>query len=120
MKDPLPPFSDARLADPRYRADLLSKLTALISVLEVARAKVVVRLSAGTPAAHAEEDLARLRRMRRQVENTLQICRRAQLELRSGDAITAEEVLGTDIDELCEQLASDLDVQGGDRPAAGA
>lgn len=107
MKDPLPPFSDdARLANPAYRADLLAKLTALISVLEVARAKVVVRLSG--PEGGDEGDAQRLRRMRSQVENTLHVCRRAQLELRGGAPITAEEVLGTDIDALCTRLAGDL------------
>lgn len=103
MTDPLPPYSDARLADPVYRADLLAKLEALISVLEVARAKVIVNL--GTED-RTESELNRLRRVRVQVENTLKVCRTARQALRGGDAITAEEVLGTDIDALCQRLVS--------------
>ena len=104
MTDPLPPFSDTRLQDPAYRADLLAKLEALISVLEVARAKVVSNLSRPVE----DGDISRLRRVRDQVENTLKVCRQARAALRGGSSITMEEVLGTDIDVLCEQLAGRL------------
>lgn len=106
MTDSLPPFSDARLADPVYRADLLAKLEALTSVLEVARAKVIVNLGTGD---RDESELARLHRVRAQVENTLKVCRQAREALRGGDAITAEEVLGTDIDALCQRLVNGFD-----------
>lgn len=105
MTDPLPPFSDARLQDPAYRGDLLAKLEALISVLEVARAKVVSNLC--RPVEDAADE-ARLRRVRNQVDNTLKVCRQARQALRGGSPITMEEVLGTDIETLCEQLAGRL------------
>ena len=101
MSEPVPPSPDFRLRDPSRRAELLRKVEALLSVLEVTQAKVLGNLSRRLSA--AEE--SRLRRMRRQVENTLKVCRRARTALRGGSPISSDEILGTDIDALCRRLA---------------
>lgn len=79
---------------------MLVKIEALISVLQVARTKVVRNLD--TPGA----DAARLARVKLQVENTLKVCRKAQTALRGSEAISNEEILNTDIDALCSQLSA--------------
>ena len=71
-----PPFvPDQRLADPKYRRRLLNKIEALISVLEVARDKVMRNL--GAP----DADVRRLRRVLANLDGTLQVCRRARRSL---------------------------------------
>ncbi len=95
------PFdSEQKLSDPTYRAEMLTKIEALISVLEVARQKVVQNMDEGAPNAD------RMLRVKRQVENTLKVCRRARTALRGTSPISQEEVFNTDIDELCTQLAN--------------
>lgn len=79
---------------------MLVKIEALISVLQVARTKVVRNLD--TPGA----DAARLARVKLQVENTLKVCRKAQTALRGSEPISDEEILNTDIDALCSQLSA--------------
>jgi len=66
-----------------YRASLLRKLNCLISVVEVALAKVRVNLQA--PGA----DLERLTRIRLNLENTLNVCRRAKLALERREPMPA-------------------------------
>ncbi len=79
---------------------MLVKIEALISVLQVARTKVVRNLD--MPGA----DCARLARVKLQVDNTLKVCRKARTVLRGANAISSEEILETDIDALCAQLGS--------------
>lgn len=75
MSDPIPPMDQRRLADPAYRAELLGKVEALISVLELARRKVHRNMQV------PGSDTDRLRKILLNLGNTLRICRRAQLTL---------------------------------------
>ncbi len=80
---------------------MLAKVESLLTVLELARGKVLTSL------AQRGADQERLRRVREQVEATLQVCRRARFALRNaGTPITAEEIRNTDLDMLCRQLSS--------------
>jgi len=73
-----------RLADPAYRRELLGKVEALISVLEVARTKVETRLLGKV------EDAAHLRRVLVRLEGTLDVCHRARrMLLGAGDEMKA-------------------------------
>ncbi len=75
MSDPFSSPPESRLADPRYRAELLSKVEALLSVMEAARGKVLRNLEA--PGGATE----RLRRILGNLERTLEVCRRARATL---------------------------------------
>lgn len=99
MNDNSPFNSEQQLSDPVYRAEMLTKIEALLSVLEVAHRKVVSNIDAGSP------DLDRLERVREKVENTLKVCRRARTALRGTEPISMDEIMSTDIDALCQQLA---------------
>jgi len=99
MTDPLYPSSQAKLSDPQYRAAMLDKIEALISVLQVAHTKVLASL--GTAAA----DRSRLRRVEAQVSNTLKVCRKARVALRGDQPISREEIGRTDLEDLCSRLA---------------
>lgn len=80
---------------------MLAKVESLLTVLELARGKVLTSL------VQRGADQERLRRVREQVEATLLVCRRARLALRNaGSPITAEEIRNTDLDMLCRQLSS--------------
>jgi hypothetical protein len=80
---------------------MLAKVEALISVLELARGKVLSNL------AERGVDTDRLHRVRVQVEATLQVCRRARVALRgSGTPITEQQIRATDLDALCTRLAA--------------
>ena len=69
-----------RLADPAYRRELLGKVEALISVLELARARVETRLQGKV------EDAVHLRRVLVRLEGTLDVCHRARrMLLGAGD-----------------------------------
>ena len=79
---------------------MLAKVEALITVLELARGKVLTGL------AERGADAERLFQIRRQVEATLQVCRRARSALRGGGTpITEDQIRETDLDALCAQLA---------------
>jgi hypothetical protein len=93
--------SEQKLSDPSYRAEMLTKVEALISVLEVARLKILKNIDAGA------NDADRMLRVKKQVENTLKVCRRARTALRGDNPITQEDVFNTNIDELCSQLVSE-------------
>lgn len=83
------------------RAAMLAKVEALITVLELARGKVLAGL------ADRGADADRLLHVRRQVEATLQVCRKARVALRGGmSPISEEEIRETDLDELCARLSS--------------
>ncbi|MCP4093385.1 MAG: hypothetical protein GY747_08045 [Planctomycetes bacterium] len=98
MTDNSPFESEQKLTDPDYRAEMLNKVEALISVLEVARHKIVTNIDTGAA------DADRMLRVKRQVENTLKVCRRARTALRGANPISKEDVFNTDIDDLCSQL----------------
>ena len=66
------------LSSAEYRAKLLTKLNCLVAVLQVAIAKI--SRSMDLPGADEE----RLMRIRRNLENTLSICKRARLTLETG------------------------------------
>lgn len=102
MHGPAPRFSGLPgPAREEQRLEMLAKVEALISVLELARGKVLSNLT------QRGVDVDRLLRVREQVESTLQVCRRARVALRGGGSpITAEQVKGTDLDALCTKLAS--------------
>jgi hypothetical protein len=69
------PFSESNLDSPEYRERLLRKLNCLIAVLEVATAKV--RRTLDTPGA----DVDRLNKIRRNLQDTLDVCLRAKTAL---------------------------------------
>lgn len=69
------PFSESNLDSPEYRERLLRKLNCLIAVLEVATAKV--RRTLEMPGA----DVERLARIRRNLQDTLDVCLRARTAL---------------------------------------
>jgi hypothetical protein len=98
MTNNSPYDSEQKLSDPAYRAEMLNKIEALISVLEVARQKVVNNIDTGGA------DADRMLRVKRQVDNTLKVCRRARTALRGTTPISQEDVFNTNIDELCAQL----------------
>lgn len=69
------PFSESNLDSPEYRLRLMRKLNCLIAVLEVATAKV--RRTLEMPGA----DVERLTRIRRNLQETLDVCLRARTAL---------------------------------------
>lgn len=69
------PFSESNLDSPEYRERLLRKLNCLIAVLEVATAKV--RRTLESPGA----DVERLTKIRRNLQETLDVCQRARTAL---------------------------------------
>jgi len=78
------PFSDAHLDSPEYRRRLYQKLNTLIAVLEVACAKVERSLE--SPSA----DLDRLERIQVNLNDTLDICRRARRALDRREALPGD------------------------------
>lgn len=100
MTNPPSPNSSQQLSDPTYRAEMLTKIEALISVLQVARTKVIRNMD--TPGSNS----ARLARVKLQVENTLKVCQKARTALSGSVPISSEEILKTDIDALCAQLGA--------------
>jgi len=83
------PFPESNLDSARYRERLMRKLNCLIAVLEVAGAKVRRSLAGPSP------DVERLMRIKRNLNDTLQVCQRAR---------TALEKRG----KLPEELSKDL------------
>ena len=79
------PFSESHLDSPEYRKRLLRKLNTLIAVLEVACAKVRRSLAGPDP------DVDRLKRIQKNLKDTLAVCIRAKTAL-----------------ERCEKLPADL------------
>ena len=77
---------------------MLTKVEALISVLQVARHKIVSNIDTG------DTDVDRMLRVKRQVDNTLKVCRRARTALRGTSPISQDDVFNTNIDDLCSQL----------------
>lgn len=75
MENRQPRSPRGRLADPRYRAEMLARLESLISVLRVAQQK-----AEAAPSAHADQ-AARLTKMHRNLSRTLEICDHARASL---------------------------------------
>lgn len=69
------PYSDSNLHSPEYRKRLMRKLNTLIAVLEVAGAKVRRSLAGKDP------DVDRLKRIQKNLRDTLQVCRKAKSAL---------------------------------------
>ena len=79
------PFSESHLGSPEYRERLMRKLNCLITVLEVATAKVRKNMAGSPP------DSERLARICSNLQSTLEVCQRARtaLERRHGSPPTA-------------------------------
>ena len=75
------PFSESHLDSPEYRKRLGRKLNTLIAVIEVACVKVDQSLQ--DPKADAD----RLQRIRQNLQDTLQVCRRAKKALERAEAL---------------------------------
>ncbi len=69
------PFHESNLDSPEYRERLMRKLNTLIALLEVAGAKVRRSLSGPAP------DVQRLMRIRKNLQDTLEVCLRAKTAL---------------------------------------
>ncbi len=69
------PFSESNLDSTEYRQRLLRKLNCLIAVLEVAGAKVRRSLAGPSP------DVERLSRIKKNLQDTLEVCLRARTAL---------------------------------------
>lgn len=80
-QEPERPFSDSDLGSADYRERLMRKLNCLIAVLEVAGAKV--RRELASPAA----DVDRLARIKRNLQDTLDVCLRAKSALEKRGAL---------------------------------
>lgn len=70
-----PPFSESNLDSAEYRERLKRKLNCLITVLEVATAKVRQSLAGPAP------DVERLKRIQKNLSDTLDVCVRARTAL---------------------------------------
>lgn len=75
------PFSESDLESPQYRERLMRKLNCLIALLEVAMARVRRSLAGPAP------DLERLRRIRSNLQSTLEVCLRARAALERREAL---------------------------------
>lgn len=78
------PFSQERLQSPQYRQKLMRKLNTLIAVLEVASAKVRRSLAGPDP------DIARLTRIKKNLQDTLGVCLRAKRALEKHKTLPKE------------------------------
>ena len=85
------PFSESNLESAEYRERLKRKLNCLIAVLEVATAKVKQSLAGPAP------DVDRLKRIQKNLQDTLDVCMRAR---------TALEKRGTLPSGLSQDLAA--------------
>jgi len=100
------PSPESNLDSAEYRERLMRKLNCLISVLEMAQGKV--RIALAGPAPNTE----RLLRIRRNLQETLDVCLRARGAL---------EKRGTLPPELSKDLARAVDTEGQlGRPARGS
>ena len=75
------PYSDSHLDSPEYRKRLMRKLNTLVAVLEVACAKVRRSLAGPDP------DTERLRRIYKNLRDTLQVCLRAKKALERSEKL---------------------------------
>jgi hypothetical protein len=75
------PFSESNLDSAEYRERLKRKLNCLIAVLEVATAKVRQSLAGPAP------DVERLKRIQKNLQDTLDVCMRARTALEKRGAL---------------------------------
>lgn len=75
MENRQPRSPRGRLADPRYRAEMLARLESLVAVLRVAQQK-----AEAAPSANADH-AARLTKMHRNLSRTLEVCDHARASL---------------------------------------
>jgi hypothetical protein len=104
------PFSESNLESAEYRQRLSRKLNCLIAVLEVAITKV--RHSLGGP----DPDLERLERIQKNLNGTLDVCRRART------ALDRHEDLPSDLSESLAKVVGKDEVRRlpvGDEPRRG-
>jgi hypothetical protein len=79
-----PSFSESHLESPEYRERLQRKLNCLIAVLEVACAKVRRSLTG------KDADVERLTRIQKNLQDTLNVCRRAKRALERREGLPTE------------------------------
>ncbi len=91
------PFSESHLNSPEYRERLMRKLHTLIAVLEVAGAKV--RKSMDITGA----DVEKLSRIRKNLQDTLDVCLRARTALEQRGQLTG--ALADDLSKVSPDLA---------------
>jgi len=91
------PFSESNLDSPEYRERLLRKLNTLIAVLEVATAKVRRSLQGPSP------DIAKLTRIQKNLQDTLQVCLRARTALQQRGQLSPD--LTKDLSRVNPDLA---------------
>jgi hypothetical protein len=94
------PFSESHLNSPEYRERLMRKLNTLIAWLEVATAEV--RRSLAGPAA----DVEKLRRIRKNLRDTLDVCLRARTALEQHGKLTPAQA--QDLARINPQLAKSV------------
>jgi len=97
-------FSKADLESPAYRQRLMRKLNCLIAVLEVACAKA--RRSLDGPGA----DIERLERIKKNLTETLEVCRKAK------NALERRERLPDNLPVQLQEVANFQMEEGGQRP----
>lgn len=94
-RNPSPLAPQHGISSPAERADLLCRVEALISVLNVAYGKVLRSLE------QPGDDMARLRAVRSSLERTLEVLERARRALRPGNLQDEE------LERLCQRLLED-------------
>lgn len=77
------PFNESNLESAEYRQRLMRKLNCLIAVLEVANAKVRRSLAGPDP------DIERLMRIKKNLNDTLEVCLRARTALEKRGSLPA-------------------------------
>ena len=77
------PFNESHLNSAEYRERLMRKLNCLIAVLEVASAKVRRSLAGPAP------DVEKLKRIKKNLQDTLTVCRRARTALEKRGSLPA-------------------------------
>ncbi len=95
------PYSESDLDSPEYRDRLLRKLNYLITVLELAIGKVHRSLAGPEP------DVERLLKIRKNLQDTLQVCVRARSALENRENLPKE--LSADLEKsvsLSHEIAS--------------
>ena len=94
------PYKESNLESPEYRQRLKRKLDCLIAVLEVATAKV--RRSLAGP----DADIDRLQRIQKNLDDTLQVCKRAKVALERREALPGD--LPIQLDKVVQKAGLNL------------
>ena len=129
MQDSPPPSPRGQLNDPAFRADMLSKLDSLLAVLEIARSKaedgIITRPDETRRLLKLKDNLEKTLGICRQARFALKMQERAErcgfdesgfrlfvesvsfrefIQMRAVLPITHDEVLSTDLGQLCQRL----------------